>query len=233
MSAVRITIFQVTPYAEESSASMNEIYTLFGRETSPHELTRALARLIVHEQDSHKILQRKDSGYSWGLDYAGQLCETRELPDHIHRSLQTAHVHDNLLFNEDFSQDKDLPYVFVLVVDDVYAGHAYVWNVGEVTNIIAPRFSVGEHLIQQCGAYDRPDLHVLIESIASWSNQKYLRFIQPADAFLPDLQGEKFVMAKKYYNVNNMRWLFEGTSLGDNALPSVLLFREMDYVKIR
>lgn len=203
----RVIQVPITPYSDDVASYINslgedEILSLFTKEVGADVLTAALYAL-------HRLRSNVRKG-----------------------------PRDRFLFQENINDlvTKDIPTVFLLLEDGDHQAHIYAWGVDignfRVTNIIGLNIRQ-DNLTNEL--QERQIITPLLSAIHDWAlNQNhtnhYLRMIQPLGFMIAYLSKSGFIRAKELVNEEEMKWLFENTSLGNTPLTQGLLFREHDYI---
>lgn len=91
-------------------------------------------------------------------------------------SLGNVYFRDSLLFKENLNNLGQYPNVFIVTVDDIYAGHIYAWTVdmevAQVTNVIGIRSSILQIMADRCGLKTRGIVPMLLSAIQKWGEER-------------------------------------------------------------
>lgn len=258
MTTVRVVNFRVTPYSDEiagyiNSLSQDQIYYLFNNEKGPDVLTAALFAIYKLESNLHTLLTQgypsnESISTSWILDRIQTQCSIQN-PKSLHLSplildsLSNIYLRDQLLFQDNINEMIIYPNVFVMIVDQMYAGHVYAWTVDRVTNVIGIRSSIYQLLGNNCGLKQPKIAPIFLNAIYTWAvanindtnkdtnlRNHYLRIIQPGGRLPEILEGCGFISMKTIRNDRDTAWLFDNSVIGNTSLINGLLFRERDYI---
>ncbi|CAH6418436.1 Hypothetical protein HVR_LOCUS151 [uncultured virus] len=203
----------------------------------------------LRSQASGILLDKKNINDSWVLKESIRICPkiTKNMPQNqlsmnpkIVRSLVDVLVRDQLIFQKNINELAQYPNVFVLVVNGLYSGHIYAWNVtagsSQVTNVIGIRSSLLQLFADQCGLRQRGVAPIFMNAIKEWatitnkSKTAYVRIIQPISPMPDILKGCGFTMMKPMKYIDDTKWLFDDLSLGNIPLTQGLIFRDYDYI---
>lgn len=253
MTTVRVVNFRITPYSDEIASYINtlseeQIYAIFTTATQPDVLTAALLAIYKLEATLHASIAGNDSGQpsnSWILNRIRNQCpqQTLQLSPAILDSLSNVYLRDQLLFQDNINELIIYPNVFVMIVDQMYAGHVYAWTVDRVTNIIGIRSSLDQLLSTHCGMKQPKMTSIFLNAIYTWAvaridntnkdtdlRDHYLRVIQPGGRLPEILEQCGFVKMNTVRNYRETAWLFDNSVIGNTSLIHGLLFRENDYI---
>lgn len=231
--SLTIVRFQVVPFSSRYVPE-EEAYTLFGQSTDAADLTRALYALLRHEQEN---LEGNINTRSNRLLREQCQVNSDELPLSSHHTsiITNGHRHDGILQQQNLNTLTDRPYVLVLLENDEYVGHCYLWTVDVgsqyVTNIMGMRPSVAYVRSRQCRGLLPPSNAPFLNAIFDMSEflpldkPHTLRVLQPHPTQVSELIQYGFIRHKTYNKLN------DNSTLGENNLSSVLLLREQDYTR--
>jgi len=252
-TAIKIINFQIKPYSDTIAEYINslneeEIYNIFNKDMSADIFTAALYAIYKLESNARNIiLQEENINKSSILREANRVCPDsyKNLDIRILNSLADVYLRDNLLFSDNINELGVYPNVLVLVINGLYAGHVYAWNISskgehgtegniyQVINVIGIRTSLFQLLIDQCELRQKSITSIFFDAIHKWAISKgsnYIRALQPIGP-LPNLLTRcGFIMTKSLRNDEKYKWLFDNNSIGDTSLGRMLVFREYDYI---
>lgn len=239
IAVTKIIDLAITPYNEDISNYINgldpsQIYRLFNERTSAEVQTAALYFVSRLESSMSKTLI---SGEIWNQCPNGII----NIDPDILKRLGDVYMRDDMLFTANRSDIKQYPHALVLTIDDVYAGHIYVWTVnmeiGVVTNVIGARPSLTQIIMNKCGIQKQGIAPVFLDAVRNWildngnqSKNHYIRVLQPIGSMPSLLAKCGFSLAKSLRNIPEIKWLFDNLSLGNTPLTIGLIFREYDYI---